>query len=529
MSKRVPSVALVLGLLLAACGSEPPTAQQVKTEFVPQTVEFLDDVGKGMSVALDKDGNPHVSYVGFVEQVEEGEIPPARPATAPALPAVLYASVKDGIFTRGAVVQTDISTANPVAVPVTASSTTGIAVAESGAVDVVWNQFRGVFFATAPSASAPFGEPITVAEVYGTAPAIALDADGNPWVAFVATDGSGVPSVEVATLDEKGDKFAEAEVVATLDKCDVAECTPLSVDIAFAGDDPVIAYTDPATGSAVAATRVGTSWGNHTVERGVTASGISLTAAENGSLLMAYLTPGTVRLGTSADGSTWTVTRAATFESKERQGMGGATAIGAGKGKVYLAYTDPDDVSLVLESHEGDDPFKPVATPGTSDGLYPALAVDADGKANLAWYDSSAEDAMLGQVPTELGAIAVPAPSSAAPTGGGGPAPELKCPNNTVEIVAPPGAAGTGFDPTQVDAPGGDFTVCFKNEDPQTHNVAIYQDQAAASSPDNALASDPVFQGPKVDTFDVSGLDPGDYYFHCDVHPSTMTGTLTVA
>jgi hypothetical protein len=54
--------------------------------------------------------------------------------------------------------------------------------------------------------------------------------------------------------------------------------------------------------------------------------------------------------------------------------------------------------------------------------------------------------------------------------------------------------------------------------------VAIYQDDSASQ----LLASDQPFTGPKVDTFPVSGLDSGDYFFRCDIHPATMQGTLTV-
>jgi len=522
--KRVPSVALVLGLLLAACSAEPPTAEPVNTGFVPQTVESLDNVGTGMSIALDKDGNPSIAYLGFTQVVEKGEIPPARPATAPALPAVLTATQKDGIFTRGYVVQTDISSTEPTKVPITASSSTGIAVEESGAIDVVWNQFRGVFFAKAPSATTPFGEPISVADVYGSDPAIALDKDGNPWVAFVATDGSGVPAVQVATLDEKGDKFADAETVAQLEKCDLADCTAPSVAVTVAGDQLVIAYTDPATGSAEAATKVGDSWVSHPIDRQANAQGISIAATPDGTLLVAYLVPNAVRLGTSPDGTTWSVSRAAAFDSEERQGQGGGTAIGTGKGIVYLAYTSPGGGPLELASHQGDDPFKTLPTAGTVSGLYPALGVSADGKANLAWYDSEAQDAMLGLAPSELGGYAAPAPSTAAPTQGGGGAPGPGCPKNEVEVVAPVGAVGLGFQPNEVDAPSGDFTLCFNNEDTTTHNLAVYTNEQATE----LLAGDTPFTGPKTDSFKVSGLDAGSYFFRCDVHPTQMTGTLTV-
>jgi plastocyanin len=34
--------------------------------------------------------------------------------------------------------------------------------------------------------------------------------------------------------------------------------------------------------------------------------------------------------------------------------------------------------------------------------------------------------------------------------------------------------------------------------------------------------------GPAKVTYDIPALDPGTYYFHCDVHP-TMSGNVTVS
>jgi hypothetical protein len=38
-----------------------------------------------------------------------------------------------------------------------------------------------------------------------------------------------------------------------------------------------------------------------------------------------------------------------------------------------------------------------------------------------------------------------------------------------------------------------------------------------------------VFSGPDVVTYEVPALDAGTYFFRCDVHPTTMTGTFLVA
>ena len=558
VTKKLWSVALVLGLMLAACGAGTPGAQTVKTSFVPQTVDFLDDVGRGVSMALDKDGNPHLAYIGLLQKLEKGEIPPAHAASAPAFPAVLTASEKEGVFSHGFVVQTDISTANGAKVPVNESSATGIAIGPTGAVDVVWNQIHGVFFATAPTDAAPFGDPQTVTEEYGTSPAVVVDSKGNPWVAWVQQERlSGAPfSLQAATL--QGKKWT-TEKVGDLGTCDQVPCPPITLGIAVANDVPMLAYTN-AGGRVFLATRSGTAWSTQTVAANARAFGASLSVAEDGSIHVAYATTaGQVRqAAASGPQATWNVSTVGSYtppkpsptppaqssgaapsasgsagpsaatEAPPALQPGTAVAVDPRKDTIYVAWTDPAARSVKLASSQGGGGFAGIATPGTSNGEFPAVAVSDDGKVSLSWYDAVAQDLELGSYPEELGAIALPAPSTPASppsVGGGG----QKCPKDTVEFVAPPGAGGAGFNPTQVSAPSGDFTVCFNNEDPgQTHNVEIFQSESDAAGGATPLAHDDPFAGPKIDSFDVSGLAKGDYFFHCVVHPTTMTGTLTV-
>ncbi len=82
------------------------------------------------------------------------------------------------------------------------------------------------------------------------------------------------------------------------------------------------------------------------------------------------------------------------------------------------------------------------------------------------------------------------------------------------------------FASDRLDAPAGEpFTLAFDNQDDGVpHNVAIYQDASAAQS----LFVGDLVDGPKTVTYDVPPLDPGEYYFRCDVHPQ-MNGTLVAA
>jgi len=83
------------------------------------------------------------------------------------------------------------------------------------------------------------------------------------------------------------------------------------------------------------------------------------------------------------------------------------------------------------------------------------------------------------------------------------------------------------FDADCLAAPAGKpFEIVFDNMDAGIpHNVAIYTDEGAGTP----LFVGEVFNGPDVVTYDVPALDAGTYFFRCDVHPTTMTGTFVVA
>ena len=78
------------------------------------------------------------------------------------------------------------------------------------------------------------------------------------------------------------------------------------------------------------------------------------------------------------------------------------------------------------------------------------------------------------------------------------------------------------FSQTELTAPAGKaFAVVFDNEDSVPHNVAIYTD----SSTSTKISVGEIFSGPGERTQQVPALDPGTYFFRCDVHPD-MKGTI---
>lgn len=102
------------------------------------------------------------------------------------------------------------------------------------------------------------------------------------------------------------------------------------------------------------------------------------------------------------------------------------------------------------------------------------------------------------------------APTEPEETGGGG---------QGVTVVA----ENIAFDTEQLELRAGETNpIELQNDDTQPHNIAIYQEQGGET----------LFQGEIIDggesiTYEVEGLEQGNYYFQCDVHPG-MNGEVTV-
>ena len=126
-----------------------------------------------------------------------------------------------------------------------------------------------------------------------------------------------------------------------------------------------------------------------------------------------------------------------------------------------------------------------------------------------------------------MGAYAAPSPSATvAPAG----APSGGCPKNvTLSITAPAGAATSGFSTKQLSAQANKaLEVCFQNNDLTTHNFEVWnKDPLSDPSAKNYATEDP-FTGPASELVKVPALPSGTYFYRCIVHPTVMTGTLTV-
>lgn len=70
------------------------------------------------------------------------------------------------------------------------------------------------------------------------------------------------------------------------------------------------------------------------------------------------------------------------------------------------------------------------------------------------------------------------------------------------------------------------FTIVFDNRDRGIpHNIAVYRSGPPAKE---EVAKTDVEPGPTTQRLSVPALAPGRYFYQCDVHPTTMTGTLMV-
>ena len=80
------------------------------------------------------------------------------------------------------------------------------------------------------------------------------------------------------------------------------------------------------------------------------------------------------------------------------------------------------------------------------------------------------------------------------------------------------------FDASVIQAPAGEeFTITFTNLESQPHNVAVDTEEGG-----DEIVTGEVIEGPDATTtITVPALEPGEYYFVCDIH-TNMNGTIVV-
>jgi plastocyanin len=113
---------------------------------------------------------------------------------------------------------------------------------------------------------------------------------------------------------------------------------------------------------------------------------------------------------------------------------------------------------------------------------------------------------------------AAPAPATSAP-GGASCSPS----GSTLQIAA----HSLAFDKSCLAAPANTaVTIDFNNQDSGIpHNIHIFRGTNAGGA---SVFAGTIVTGPTTTAYHVPALPAGTYYFHCDVHPTTMHGTFDV-
>ena len=545
MSTRPLRLAASLAILAAACSSVP-TASTIDYGSGPRLVvsvaDTLDNVGLASSVAVDADGQPFISYFGFPAAVKPSQIPVPRPIGTAFLPAVLLSTVDDkGTWTQGAIEQNKPAAVpagitvpfGPVTTdsfPLKADDSNGTAtlVASDGTVHTAWTMADGVDYGTTK-----LGGSATVTKVYdyGTsvslagpisAPGIALDGNGHPWIAFSVLGPSGL---EVHAASLQGSKWHD-QVVATQPPC--GSCPePGPTQIAILRGSPVIVFGDAAKHEVDTASQQGSGWRVESLATKTDGLGLSATAVDGTLYASYYTTDGTVNLTTVKGGAPTTVEagQAGKPDPNHTGNDAPRTAVTADpNGAVYVAWDNGDSGVTFVSAAKDSQTFSQISLgPSASSSAAPSLAA-ADTGVFLTWYDTVSQNLMMGQYADVQNLIvANPQPSitvSAAPGGGAG----CSGKQPVLDIVA----QNTTFDPTCLIADAGKpFTINFDNKDNGSatgpHNIDVYTKKGG----DSIAKTDPQ-EGPVQETLDVPALDAGSYYFQCDIHPTQMFGTLTV-
>jgi plastocyanin len=495
----------VVALVATACGAPDIVVRPEEPEgpaWFSVVVDAEADSGAGLSLATDPEGNPHLAYLAFEEEVE-GEAPPAADPSAPTLPAVMHAHLVQEAWTRGPVA--DDQDLDDI-------SETAIAVDADGVHHVAWTAGGSVLYSS--NAEGEFAEePETVAEGTAVGLSVAVDGEGTPMIAFQTAEAAveGPASlVRVATPEGEGTWALETVAEAS------APEDPAGTAVLVTPDGPVVAFGSD--GETLVAARRGARWVSETVDPDGGA-GISGAVDADANPHLAYLTAaGDVKHAHSIDVGPWEVSDVGSGATNSRASI----AVDA-EGIHHVAWQTDEGLAYASNA-EGEEFAEEELPESTAEGVRPRVGAGLDGTIYVAFRDEGDTEVQMAVRGEDAPLLAVPSPEE---TGAGGAPPTGPPPCEPEGTELSIAAQNLAFDTDCLAAPAGEpFTIEFDNQDAGIpHNVAIYTDESAAE----VLFQEPPFPGPETVTYEPEPIEEeGNLYFQCDVHP-TMNGTFVVA
>lgn len=168
----------------------------------------------------------------------------------------------------------------------------------------------------------------------------------------------------------------------------------------------------------------------------------------------------------------------------------------------------------------------PTKTPSPTASVTAMLPASATRPPATSTPSSTATTAPAPPSPTAGAAVPTPTPPAAPP-------PEPTEPAPPPPPTEPPPATGTltvvalnvAFDVTSLSAAAGPITINFENQDRAVaHNIHFF-----SKASNQSLGMTDIEPGPVTSSLSLGTLAPGAYFYKCDLHPTTMTGILTLS
>lgn len=83
---------------------------------------------------------------------------------------------------------------------------------------------------------------------------------------------------------------------------------------------------------------------------------------------------------------------------------------------------------------------------------------------------------------------------------------------------------GLAFDASVIEATAGEaFTVTLTNNEAMPHNFSVYVEEGGEE-----IVLGDIIGEDETDEIEVPALEPGEYFYVCDLHAVEMTGTIVV-